>query len=113
MIFHQSTLERMPSILAWLSNWNFTSFRVTEPKDWFYNSHQRYTLSLPANNETLVWNLRPGSVIDALEDLSQYCSKRHDILVGVVIIPKYLRPEWFHCLVNIVDLYFFISVSDL
>jgi hypothetical protein len=33
--------------------------------------------------------------------------------MGVVVIPKYLRPEWFRCFIKIVDLYFFIPAGAI
>jgi hypothetical protein len=48
---------------------------------------------LPAKTETWVWNLHPGAALDALEELGQARLKRHEILMGVFIIPKSLRPE--------------------
>jgi hypothetical protein len=90
-----------------------TPFRVTEPEDWFYNAHQRDTLSFPAKTETWVWNLHPGAALDALEELVQARLRRHDILMGVVIIPKSLHPELFRRFINIVDLYFFIPAGAI
>ena len=69
MIFQQTPFERMPSILAWLSTWVVKLFRVTEPENWFYNAHQRNTLSLPARTKSWVWNLHPGDALDALEEI--------------------------------------------
>jgi hypothetical protein len=68
---------------------------------------------LPANTETWVWNLHPGAALDALEELGQARLKHHDILMGVVIIPKSLRPEWFRHFIKIVDLYFFIPAGAI
>jgi hypothetical protein len=113
MIFHRSPFERIPSLSDYLSTWILTPFRVTEPEDWFYNAHQSDTLSLPTNTETWVWNLHPGAVLDALEELGQARLKRHDILMGVVIIPKSLLPEWFRCFIKIVDLYFLFLLALL
>ena len=68
---------------------------------------------MPANTETWVWNLHPGAALDDLEELGKACLKRHNILMGVVIISKYLRPEWFRRSINIVDLYLFITASAI
>jgi hypothetical protein len=113
MIFHRSLFERMPSLLDWLSTWILTPFRVTEPEYWFYNAHQSDTLSLPAKTETWAWNLHPGAALDALEELGQTRLNCHGILMGVVIIPKSLRPEWFRRFIKIVDLYFFITAGAI
>jgi hypothetical protein len=113
MIFHRSPFERMPSLSDWLSTWMLTPFRVTEPEDWFYNAHQSDTLSLTSKTETWVWNLYPGAALYALEELGQDRFKSHDILMGVVIIPKFLRPESFRRFIKIVDLYFFIPAGDI
>ena len=51
MIFQRSLFERMPSISAWFYTWIVTPFIVTEPEDWFYNSHHSNTLSFPAKNK--------------------------------------------------------------
>jgi hypothetical protein len=113
MIFHRSPFERMPSLSDWLSTWILTPFRVTEPEDWFYNAHQRDTLSFPAKTETWVWNLHQGAALDALEELGQARLKHHDMLMGVVIIPKSLRLEWFRRFIKIVDFYFFIPAGAI
>jgi hypothetical protein len=112
-IFDQSPFERMASLSDWLSTWILTPFRATEPEDWFYNAHQSDTIYLPANTETWVWNLHPGAALDALDELGQARLKRHEILMGVVIIPKSLRPEWFRRVIKIVYLYFFIPAGAI
>ena len=80
---------------------------------WFYTAHQSNTLSLPAKTETWVWNLHPGATLDALKEIGQDRLICHYIFMGVVIITKTLRPKWFSCYVNIVDLYLFIPTHDI
>ena len=52
---------------------------------------------MPAKTEAWVCNLNPGAALDALGELAQASLKRHEILMGVVFIPKSLRPGWFRC----------------
>ena len=68
---------------------------------------------MSAKTETWVWHLLPSAVLDDLEELSQSRLKRHETLMGVVIIPKSLRTEWFHRFVKVVDLYFFIPAGSI
>jgi hypothetical protein len=48
------------------------------------------------------------AALDALEELGKGRLKSHDLLLGFIVIPAVLQPDWFRKFVKVTDLYFFI-----
>jgi hypothetical protein len=42
-----------------------------------------------------VWDLPPNAALDAVEELGLARFKRHDSLIGIVVVPILLKSEWF------------------
>jgi hypothetical protein len=60
-----------------------------------------------------IWDLPPAAALDASEELSYGRLKRHETLLGVVVIPLILKPDWFKRFVKTVDLYFFVPLGAI
>jgi hypothetical protein len=58
-------------------------------------------------------DLPPGAALGAVEELGLARFKPHDSLIGIVVVPLLLKPEWFRRYVKNVDLYFFIPVDAI
>jgi hypothetical protein len=54
--------------------------------------------------EVWVWSLPPTSALDALEELGTGRLKRHDLLVGIVLVPTVMQPEWLKRFVKVIFL---------
>jgi hypothetical protein len=60
-----------------------------------------------------VWSLPPATVLDALEELGTGRLKRHDLLLGIVLVPTVMQPDWFKHFVKVTDLYFFVPTGAI
>jgi hypothetical protein len=85
-----------------------SKFRVAQPLDWIYNARLggSYDLNLPASEQPWVWDLAPGAGLFALEELALGRTKQLDRLLGVVLIPALLMPEWYRRFSKVIDVFF-------
>jgi hypothetical protein len=114
MTFDASPFSRRPDLKDWISSWVSENFSVTKPEDWFYkNAHVAGNYEVVNQHHVWVWDLPPGAALDAVEELGLARFKRHDFLIGIVVVPLLLKPEWFRRYVKNVDLYFFIPVGAI
>ena len=49
--------------------------------------------------------------MDDLEELGNGCLKRHEMYLGIVIIPVVMQPDLFKRFVKVTDIYFFIPAG--
>jgi hypothetical protein len=112
---NRSPLERSPPLRQWLAGWMGPELRVAEPLDWIYNAQLggSYEAQSPAIETPWVWDLAPGSGLFALEELALGRTKRLDRLVGVVLIPALLMPEWYRRFSKVVDVFFRIPAGSI
>jgi hypothetical protein len=113
MIFDASPFSRRPDLKGWISSWVSENFSFTKPEDWFYIAHAAGKYEVVNQHHVWVWYLPLGSALDAVEELRLAGFKRHDFLIGILVVPRLLKPEWFRLYVRNVDLYFFIPVGAI
>ena len=84
----------------------FRKKSVTQPEDWLYNAHVSVNYEVVNQYHTWVWDLPLGTALGDEEELLLARFKNHYSLIGLVVVPLLLKPEWFRRYVNNVDLYF-------
>jgi hypothetical protein len=97
----RNPLQRSPSPTQWLQSWISESFTIAEPSDWFNHAQHTHSLDASATSEVWIWNLDPATALDALEELDSGRIKRHGLLLGVIMIPAMMKPEWFKKIVKV------------
>jgi hypothetical protein len=109
--WHLSPVQRSPSLRGWLTTWLGEDFNLTEPKDWFGSAQLWGDYS-----ETVrpwVWDLPPAAAIEALEELGNGRLKRHSTMMGVVLVPNLMAPEWKRRLCKVTDFHFMLPAGCL
>jgi hypothetical protein len=110
-----SPIERSPSLRGWLEQWMGPDFRVAAPLDWIYNAQLGGIYESTCNTAPVpwVWDLPPGAGLFALEELALGRTKRLESLIGVVLIPALLMPEWYRRFAKVVDVFFRIPAGAI
>jgi hypothetical protein len=103
--------SRRPDLKGWIASCISEILSVTKPEDWFYNANADGNYEVVKQHHVWAWDLPPGAALDAVEELGLARFKRLDSLIGMVVMPFFLKPEWFRRYVKNVDLYFFITVG--
>jgi hypothetical protein len=99
-------LKDSPQLLKWLSCClEGDPFQVATPNDWCESAQQWGECEANLLPKTWVWDLPAIAAPHALEELAWGRLKRHDILRGVVIVPKRFAPAWFRRFTRTVDFY--------
>jgi hypothetical protein len=102
----KSPCARLTKLWEWIQSWAGDEVCFAEPKHWFeevtqqHEYHETYT--------TWVWDLPPAAAIHAIEELAMGRGKRHNVLRGIVLIPRLLKPEWFWRFSRLVHCYFVV-----
>jgi hypothetical protein len=109
--FHQ--IQLTPDLLNWMRSLITEYFNIALPEDWFTCAQQNYSFDASSLSDVWIWSLPPASVLDAFEELGQGRIKRHDLLLGVIVIPAVLQPDWFRKFVKVTELYFFIPYGAI
>jgi hypothetical protein len=68
---------------------------VTKQEYWLYNAYTAGNYEVMNQHHVWVWDLPPGAALGAVEELGLARFKRHDSLIGIVVVPLLLKPSWF------------------
>jgi hypothetical protein len=105
-------LSRSPSLLNCLNSWIADDLSIAQPSDWFTHAQQSHSITLESVPEVWVWSLPPAAALDALEEFGTDRLKRHDLLIGSVLVRTVMQPEWFKRFVKVTDMYFFVPAGE-
>jgi hypothetical protein len=110
---HLSHVQRNALLRTWISSWISEPPHFAEPHDWFEEAQQIHCHIVDPTYQVWIWDLPPTAALDALGELDNGCLKRHETLLGVVVIPLILKPDWCKRFVKTIDLYFFVPVGAI
>jgi hypothetical protein len=89
----RTALQRVPAILDWVKYVCGDTISVATSEQWFEEATQQFDyLGTP---KTWIWDLAPATAIYAIEELGIGRNKRLDVLQGIVLVPRLMRPEWY------------------
>jgi hypothetical protein len=110
---HISPIQRNGLRRTLISSWISEPLHFAEPHDWFEEAQQSHCHIFNPTSQVWIWDLPPAAALDALEELANGRLKRHETLLGIVVIPLILKPDWFTRFVKTVDLYLFVPVGAM
>jgi hypothetical protein len=110
---HLSPVPRNDLLRTWISSWISEPLHFAEPHHWFEEAQQSHWHVVDPTYQVWIWDLPPAAALDALEELVNGCLNRHETLLGVVVIPLILKPDWLKRFVKTVHLYFFVPVGAI
>ena len=91
----------------------FRKKSVTQPEYWLYNAQVAGNYEVVNQYHIWVWDLPLGASLDAEEESVLARFKHNYSLIGIVVVPLFLKPEWLRGYVKNVDLYFLIPVGAI
>jgi len=103
---HLDPIQRQPKVLSWIESWTSVGepkTRLARPVDWPHRAHQP--------DHTWIWSLAPAAALYALEELSIARLKRMEKVIGIVLCPRLMCPEWFRRFSRTVDVYFSVPAG--
>jgi hypothetical protein len=106
---NEAPSARSPKLKKWVQSWAGEDVCFAEPEHWFEEATQQHEYH--EKSKTWVWDLPPAAAIHAIEELGMGRGKRHNVLRGIVLIPRLLKPEWFRRFARLVDCYFVVSAG--
>jgi hypothetical protein len=110
---HLSPVQRNDLLRTWISSWISEPLHFAEPHHSFEEAQQSHCHVVNPTSQVWIWDLPPADALDTLEELDNGRSKRHETLLGVVVIPLILNPDWFKRFVKTVDLYLFVPAGAI
>jgi len=99
--WHQSALERSPSLVNWINSIFGKRTEVLSPEGWYTRGHdhdgyfkdENGFMRVKIRKGTFVWSPPPAAAEVAIEELRKARLKRRDS-THIVIIPKLMTPLW-------------------
>jgi hypothetical protein len=97
-------IQRVPKLRLCLHYGSGSEASVASPVEWFEGGTQQFDVS--QKPKTWMWDSQPAAAIYCLEELGLGRCKRHDVLGGIVLVPRLKSPEWFRRFARTVDVCF-------
>ena len=91
----------------------FRKKSVTQPEDCLYNAQVAGNYEVVNQYHIWVWDLPLGASLDAEEESVLARFKHNYSLIGIVVVPLFLKPEWLRGYVKNVDLYLLYQLVQL
>jgi hypothetical protein len=84
---HLSPVQRNDLLRTWIYSWISEPLHFAEPHDWFQEAQQSHCHIVDPTSQVWIWDLPPDAALDTLGELDNGHLKRHENLLGVVVIP--------------------------
>jgi hypothetical protein len=106
---NEAPCARFPLLREWVRSWAGEDVCFATPEHWFEEATQQHEYH--EVTKTWVWDLPPAAAIHAIEELGMGRGKRHNVLRGIVLVPRLLKPEWFRRFARLMDCYFVVPAG--